>query len=463
MGDALTAPRSRTVPRVPEVAPLLDAAAIREEATDLLRALLRIDTSNPPGSETPAAVELARYLRAAGIECELVARDPDRANLVARIPGTGDGPSLCFLGHTDVVPAPDAEDWTHPPFSGHLDGDGYVWGRGATDMKNETVTRAVALATLARSGFSPRGDLVLICQADEEDGTESVGLRWLVRERPDLACDYAIDEGGGARYVLTDGRVVVTISAGEKSTLPVRVTALGESGHASTPDAGANAVLRLARLVDRLGAHRPERVLVPQVRAMLDALLGSVEGDPDAAIERVRALHPDLALDLVSLLGATVSPTRLGASAALNVIPARATVDCDCRLLPGGTADELEAELRRTLGDDVPYELDFLDGIVGGSSSPVGTPLYAACQSFLDEHDPGAKLLPILLTGFCDMHFLREAFGTVAYGFWPVRTTPLDVYLRGFHNRDERIHADDLLHAIRFHLHAAQAISALAR
>jgi len=446
-----------------DLTPLLDDAALREEAADLLRALLRIDTSNPPGRETPAAVELARYLEAAGIECELVARAPDRANLIARIHGTGDGPSLCFLGHTDVVPAPDAGSWTYPPFSGHRDEAGYIWGRGAIDMKNETVTRTVAFAALARSGFRPRGDLVLICQADEEDGTGSVGLSWLVRERPDVACDYAIDEGGGARYELADGRVVVTISTGEKATLPVRVSALGEAGHASTPEAGVNAVYRLARLLDRLGGHRPDRVLTPQVRAMLEALLGPFDDDLDGVIERVRALHPALALDLVPLLGATVAPTRLAASEALNVIPARATVDCDCRLLPGGTTDGLETELRRTLGDDVPYELDFLDGMVGGSSSPLGTPLYAACQSFLDEHDPGATLLPTLLTGFCDMHFLREAFGTVAYGFWPVRMTPLDVYLGGFHNRDERIHVDDLLHAIRFHLHAAHAIAALAR
>jgi acetylornithine deacetylase/succinyl-diaminopimelate desuccinylase-like protein len=448
---------------MPGIAPQLDDAKLCDEATRLLRELLRIDTSNPPGRETPAALELARYLELAGVECELVARDPDRANLVARIAGTGDGPSLCFLGHTDVVPAPDPGDWAHPPFSGHLDQDGFIWGRGATDMKNETVTRTVAFATLARSGFRPRGDLLLVCQADEEDGTEGVGLSWLVRERPDLACDYAIDEGGGARYELADGRVVVTISTGEKATLPVRVEALGLAGHASTPDAGENAVYRLARLVDRLAAHRPERVLTPQVRVMLEALLGTLDGDLDRAVEQVRALHPDLALDLTPVLGTTIAPTRLGASTALNVIPSRATVDCDCRLLPGGTAEVLEAELRATLGDDIPYELEFLDGIVGGSSSPVGTPLYAACESFLAEHDPGAVLLPILLTGFCDMHYLREAFGTIAYGFWPVRTTPLDVYRHGFHNRDERIHVDDLVHAIRFHLHAAHAIGALAR
>jgi acetylornithine deacetylase/succinyl-diaminopimelate desuccinylase-like protein len=131
--------------------------ALRDETAALLRELIRIDTSNPPGNETPAALLLQEYLEASGVECELVARDPARANLIARIPGSGGGPSLALLGHTDVVPA-DPAGWRHPPFAGHLDDDGYVWGRGAVDMKNETASRAVALAVLARSGFrsSPR-------------------------------------------------------------------------------------------------------------------------------------------------------------------------------------------------------------------------------------------------------------------------------------------------------------------
>ena len=148
---------------------------LRDETTALLRDLLRVDTTNPPGRETAAATLLKDYLEASGVECELVARDPDRANLVARIRGTGDGPSLALLGHTDVVPA-DPAGWQHPPFAGDLDGDGYVWGRGAIDMKNETASRAVALAVVARSGFRPRGDLMIIAEADEENGIEEVGL-----------------------------------------------------------------------------------------------------------------------------------------------------------------------------------------------------------------------------------------------------------------------------------------------
>src|SRR3954453_16902751 len=264
---------------------------LRDEATALLRDLIRADTSNPPGHETAAATLLRDYLEGSGVACELVARDPDRANLIARIPGTGDGPSLALLGATDVVPAAPA-GWTHPPFAGHLDADGYVWGRGAVDMKNETASRAVAMAVLAREGFTPHGDLVFIAEADEEDGTEEVGLAWLVRERPDIGTDYVLNEGASERLRLADGRTVVTINVGEKATLPALVTALGRAAHASTPQAGANAVPRLATLIERLAAHRPQRRLLPETRALLETLVGPVDGDLDAAIAAANDLHP---------------------------------------------------------------------------------------------------------------------------------------------------------------------------
>ncbi|MBA2425741.1 MAG: M20/M25/M40 family metallo-hydrolase [Actinobacteria bacterium] len=430
---------------------------VRSEATSLLRDLIRIDTSNPPGRETPAAKLLLDYLEAAGVSCELVARDPERANLIARIPGTGEGPSLAFMGHTDVVPA-DAADWEHPPFSGHLDGDGFVWGRGAVDMKNQTATRAVAVAELARSGFRPRGDLVFIAQADEESGTEDAGLKWLRGQRPDIGCDYSIDEGGGERLELTDGRVVVPINTGEKATLPVLITALGEAGHASIPQSGDNAVPRLAVLIDRLARHRTQRILRPETHRLLEVLIGPHEGGLDAAIEQAAGLHPSFADDLPPLFGSTIAPTRLFGSAARNVMPGRAAVECDCRVLPETTPEDLERELRSALGHDISYELEFLEPPTGGTVAPVDTPLFDVCQDFLHDNDPGAALLPVISTGFCDSHFMREAFDTVAYGFWPLRRTPIDIYHDGFHNRNERIHADDLAYAVDFHLYAARRI-----
>ncbi len=438
----------------------MDDVALRDEVLPLARELIRIDTSNPPGRETPAALHLKEYLEAAGVHCELVARDPDRANLVARIPGTGDGPSLALLGHTDVVPA-DAQDWRHPPFAAVVDDQGYLWGRGATDMKNETAVRAATMAILAREGFRPRGDLLFVAEADEEDGTEHVGLAWLAGERPDIRADYVVNEGGGERIPLADGRVVIPICVGEKATLPALVTALGEAGHASVPTAGANAVPRLATLITRLASHTCRRELVPSSQAMLEMLVGPLDGDLDADLARALPLHPTFGEWLPPLFGTTIAPTRLKGSSALNVMPGRASVECDCRVLPGRGPADLEAELRAALGDDLPYTLEFLEAPTGGSHSKVQTPLYDICQGFFDREDPGAVLLPMLSTGFTDSHFMREAFGAVAYGISPMRHTPIDVFANGAHNRDERIHTADLAYSLGFHLHVCREVGAL--
>jgi acetylornithine deacetylase/succinyl-diaminopimelate desuccinylase-like protein len=361
-----------------------------------------------------------------------------------------------------VVPA-DAQDWKRPPFAGEVDDDGYLWGRGAVDMKNETATRAVAMAALAREGFEPNGDLIYIAEADEEDGTHPVGMVWLVQERPDLATDYALNEGGGDRTVLSDGRIVIPICVGEKACLPTMVTALGEAGHASTPTAGANAVPRLATLIQRLAAYRPERRLLPETEAMLETLVGPIGGDLDAAIERALPLHSSFPDVIPALFGITIAPTRLYGSSARNVMPGRASVEVDVRVLPGDTPESLERELRIALGDDIPYEIEFVEDPVGGTMAPVDTELFRVCQEFFDEHDPGAVLLPMLSTGFTDSHFIRQAFGTVAYGLWPVRTTPTEVLSNGIHNRDERIHVDDLAYGLDFTLYACRKMGALTR
>ncbi len=440
----------------------LDDNAICSEVTDVLRALIRIDTSNPPGNETPAATFLKGYLEGAGVECELVARDPKRANLVARIKGTGDGPTLALMGHTDVVPA-DHKDWAHPPFDAHLDDDGFIWGRGTVDMKNETATRAVTMALLARSGWRPRGDLVFIAQADEENGEHEVGLKWLRNERPDIRTDYAIDEGGGLHLELTDDRIVIPINVGEKATLPVRITALGEAGHASTPTAGNNAVPLLAQLVQRLARHNVAPALLDETRRTLEILVGDVGHDLEGAIRKAVTLHSSFPDDLPPLFGTTIAPTILQGSNALNVMPGRASVTCDCRVLPGTGPAELEYELGRALGSDISYELEFLEPPTGGTMAPIDTPLYRICEQFLAEHEPRATLLPTISSGFTDSHFVREAFGTIAYGFWPCRTTPSDIYLGGINNKDERIHVDDLVYATRFHLFATERLGSLSK
>lgn len=434
---------------------------LQAEATELLRELLRLDTSNPPGGETPAAQLLARYLEDNGVSCELVARDPARANLIARVPGRRkNGPSLMLLGHTDVVPA-DADSWRHPPFAGVLDDHGYVWGRGALDMKNEVATRAVATAAIARSGEPLDGDLVFVAVADEEDGTTGTGMSWLVQERPDLATDYVLNEGASERLELADGRTVVTICVGERAASAMRVTALGTPGHSSAPYGEDRAVPALAELIRRLASYRPKRRLLPATRTMLERLVGPVGDDPaelDSAIDRAVDLHPALEQLIGPLFSTTIAPTRLHGSNALNVMPRRASVDCDCRLLPGTTEEQLRTELTEALGADVPYELELVDPIVGGTISSIDSPLFEACAEFVNASDPGAIVLPTICNGFTDSHYARAAFGAVAYGFWPARATPLDVWSTTVHGDDERVHVDDLGYATAFHVDACRAL-----
>ena len=232
------------------------AVSLRDEAVELLRALIRVDTVNPPGNETAAAQVLRDYLEQFGLECELYARVPERANLVARIPGRGDGPRLMLLSHTDTVLADPAE-WSVDPWSGELR-DGCVWGRGALDMKGQVAASAVAIASLAREGFRPGGDLVFAATADEEMGEGvTYGLEWLCSEHPDaVRCEYAVNEGAGDRVEL-GGRVLYLCSSAEKRSAPVVLRVRGRSGHASMPGIADNALVRAAGLIERLGAFSP--------------------------------------------------------------------------------------------------------------------------------------------------------------------------------------------------------------
>ena len=357
----------------------MSAAALRDEVTDLLQRLIRVDTTNPPGNETAAAELLRDYLEPNGVACELIAKIPDRANLVARLPG-GDGPSLLFLSHTDVVLA-DPDDWSVPPFSGELH-DGQVWGRGALDMKGQVAASAVAIASLAREGFCPRGDLILAAVADEEVGV-GVGLDWLCREHPDaVRCDYAINEGGGERVVLEDGRVIYQATVAEKLTAPFRLRVRGRSGHASMPRIADNALVNAAQLIERLASFRPEPQLGPEVDAYLRVVLGE-EVRASEALERVAALSPVSAAFVDALLVPTFAPTMISASQKLNIIPGLCDVEVDCRLLPGQHPEHVEPLIRAVLGGDVEYDLEWTEEPQGGTRSPVGTPLWEALEEFV--------------------------------------------------------------------------------
>ena len=426
-------------------------SSLRDEVTGLLQALLRLDTVSPPGNETRAAELLRDYLAESGIECELFARVPERANLIARIKG-GDGPSLAFLSHTDTVLA-DPTEWDRDPWSGDLV-DGEVWGRGALDMKDQVAASAVAFASLHREGFVPTGDLILLVVADEEVGA-GYGLNWLVEAHPDAArCDYALNEGGGERLLL-GGKPVYMCTTAEKMSAPFKVCVHGRSGHASMPGIGDNALVKAARYLEALASYEPPRELIPEAEGFLLAVLG--EAPPlEEALRRAGDLHPLLPALVEPLLAFTLSPTMIDASHQRNVIPALCEITVDCRLLPETTPADVEPLIRAALGNG-SYDIEFLEA-VGGTRSRLDTPLWDALEQFTGELEPGARLAPFACAGFTDSHFLREAFGTTAYGFFPLKTMDTELATTLIHSANERIHVDDLELGVTMLRYAARSL-----
>ena len=411
--------------------------ALREEATGLLQSLIRAHTVNPPGNEIRGAEVLREYFARNGIECQLYAREPDRPNVVARFRG-GSGPSLAFLSHTDTVLA-DPEEWDRDPWSGDLV-DGEVWGRGALDMKGQVAASAVAFASLLREGFSPSGDLLFVSVADEEVG-DGYGLSWLVEAHPEAArCDYALNEGGGDRLVLETGPVYLCATA-EKMSAPFKVRVHGRSGHASMPGIADNALVKAARYIEALSAYEPPRQLIPEAQALLETVLGAAPPLEEALV-RARSLHPLLPSLVEPLLSLTLSPTMIDASHQRNVIPAVCEVTVDCRLLPQQSPADVEPLIRGALGED-HYDLEWLEA-TGGTRSPLQSPLWDALAGFVSGIEPGARLAPVACAGFTDSHYLREAFGTVAYGFFPIRAMDPELATKLVHSANERIAVDDL-------------------
>ena len=435
-------------------APLSATVSLRDEVTGLLQELIRLDTVNPPGNETRAAELLRAYLEENGVACELHAKEPERANLVARIPGTGDGPRLALLSHTDTVLADPAE-WQVDPWSGELRG-GEIWGRGALDMKGQVAASAVAMASLAREEFRPSGDLIFVAAADEEVGVD-IGLSWLCAEHPEaVRAEYSLNEGAGDRVEI-GARPFYLASTAEKMSSPFVLRVRGRSGHASMPAIADNALVKASRMIQKLGEFTPEPRLEPEVSALFESVAGVPPADAAQVLEVARAVDP-LAAELVEpLLGITFSPTMISASQKRNVIPAVCEVTVDCRLLPGQPQSEAEEVVRELLGED-DYELEWVEGY-GGTRSPMEGPLWDAIVSWVADTEPSAAVAPICLAGFTDSHWMRDAFGTVAYGFFPLRYMDPQVATRLVHSADERARVDDLELGVEFLRYAAQAMS----
>ena len=431
---------------------------LAHDATSLLQRLIRLNTVNPPGNERPAQELLCGELEAAGFECELLGVSEERPNLVARLRGHSDGPTLCYLGHVDTVLA-DPEEWSVDPWSGELRDD-HVWGRGALDMKGQVACEVAAACALARSGWRPAsGDLLVVATCDEEAGA-TIGAQWLCAEVPDkVRADMVVNEGAG-EVVEYEGRRLYTLCVGEKGVFRFRLSTAGRAGHASMPAMGDNALLRMISVLGRLDGRQPAADRYAAGVACLEALLGAPADDVPAALARVRSVEPRLAALLDPMMGVTIAPTMIRASEKENVIPSRCTVRVDCRVPPGMGEDHVRSRISELLGDerDGGYGVEFSEQVVG-NSSPLDSPLASALRDFIERTEPGAGVLPIVLPGFTDSHWFRKAFPEcIAYGFFPQRAMTRYDTMPLIHAPDERIRVEDIELASRFYSELAPTV-----
>jgi acetylornithine deacetylase/succinyl-diaminopimelate desuccinylase-like protein len=428
-------------------------AAPPEEAVRYLSELLQIQTTYPPGNELQAAEYLAAILRAEGFEPLVLESTPGRGQVVARLKGDGSQPPLLLFSHTDVVPA-EPEKWTHPPFSGAIQ-DGYIWGRGALDMKSIVIMHLMVMLSLKRTGTPLARDIIFAATADEERaGFEGMG--WLVDHHPDLIrAEYALSEFGGFPLNL-GGRQVFLCQTGEKGYITLRMRARGRPGHGAIPHDN-NAIACLAQclaLLEQAGlpghVTPTARAFIETVATVLPGVAGSLqnllEGSPPSLTELRRLLGSnDLAELLNAMLRNTASPTYLHSdSGAVNVVPSLAEAILDGRILPGFDRASLLAELHAVLGslaEGVEYE-PIYEGIPLEFS--LDTLLMRTIRTTLRRYLPTAALAPYLLPGSTDAKHVAR-LGTICYGFAPIQLNPNEHFLRLVHGHDERIAITSLL------------------
>jgi acetylornithine deacetylase/succinyl-diaminopimelate desuccinylase-like protein len=427
------------------------------EAQELLSGLIRFNTVNPPGNERPAQEFLAEHLSAAGFECELLGAEPGRPNLLARLKGAAEGPTLCYLGHVDTVLA-NAGEWTHDPWSGEL-AEGFIWGRGALDMKSQVAAEIAAGASLARSGWRPaRGELLIVAVVDEETGGE-LGAQWITENHPEkVRCDMLINEGGGAFFEY-GGRRCYGVCCAEKGVFRFTLATDGVAGHASMPGMGDNALLKMAPLLDRLAARQPGYRPTAEPLAFLEGI-GEDPADPAASLARLAEADRRLAIMFEPMFGVTFTPTRISASEKVNVIPSRAELKVDCRVPPGLGEEEVLADVRDVLGtpEEGGWQLEFSERVIG-NRSPIAGELMDTISKWVSERDPGARTVPVVLPGFTDSRHFRLAFpDCVAYGFFPHRHQSMLEAAPLVHGADERIDVRDLTFATELYRDLARVI-----
>jgi acetylornithine deacetylase/succinyl-diaminopimelate desuccinylase-like protein len=416
---------------------------LHRRPAELLQHLIRFDTTNPPGNERECVSFIDGLLRGAGYETTVLAREPARPNLLARLAGRGAAPPMLLSGHVDVVTTA-AQRWQHPPFDG-AEVDGFVWGRGAVDMKGGVAMMLAAFLRAKEAGLEPAGDVIFCALADEEN-MSGYGAEWLVNEHAEHfeGVRYALGEFGG--FTLHNaGRRFYPIQVAEKQICTLRATVRGAGGHGSTPVRGG-AMARLAKMLRSLDRQRLPVHVTPVVHDMVQVMAQALPLPRRAALfALIRPALTDRVLDLMgsqarlleAILHNTVSPTILETTRKFNVIPSEIGVVLDGRLLPGQTPDDLVRELRAVVGEDI--EIEVLRHDPGQIEPDLG--LYPTLGRILTEADAGSVAMPLLMPGVTDGRFFSR-LGIQSYGFTPMRLPAGFDFWQTVHAADERVPVD---------------------
>ncbi len=429
---------------------------VEEEVTNFLSSLIRINTTNPPGNETVAAKYLAENLSREGFKCELFESAPERGSVITHLKGTGEKPSLLLLSHLDVVGA-NAKEWSVNPFGGVVK-DGFVWGRGALDMKGMTAIEVMVMKLLKRKCVKLKGDVILAATADEEQGGLS-GAAYLLRNYPKkIVAPYVLNEGGGLAIPTQNGNVF-TVQTAEKGILWFKVKAKGTPGHGSMPNVADNAIMRMNKVIDKLGNYRSQISLVPTVKRFLteiareDAVLQEtfmrLLANPEASdqiLDELAETAPQLAEEVRPRLRMTITPTIIRGGVKENVIPSECETVFDCRILPGQESAQAIGLIKALLKEVDSEKLVFESlQVQEPSESKAETPLYDVIATVLREFEPNYGVTPMLMTGGTDSRFFRRG-GSVCYGFHPMRPdVPYSEMVKMVHGVDERISVENLV------------------
>ncbi|HRJ44783.1 MAG: M20/M25/M40 family metallo-hydrolase [Caldilineaceae bacterium] len=428
--------------------------SLYERPLEMLQTLVRMDTTNPPGNEILCIQYLDNLLQEAGLATTILAKDPNRPNLIARLPGRGQAPGLVLQGHVDVVTTAN-QKWDHLPFGGQII-DGELWGRGSLDMKGGVVMMTCAVLRALAEGKEPAGDIVLTILADEEAGSD-YGARFVTEQHPEqfAGVRYAIGEGGGGAQYL-GGKRFYPLMVAEKQVCWLRTRFTGPGGHGSSP-LRDGAMAKLGKALTALNANRLPVHLTPAMELMLDGLariappdlLAAVDGlrhpaTADATLDGLYASGAPLARSLDALLHNTVNATVVNGGFKTNVIPSHIELELDGRVLPGFTADDFMAELHTLLGDDLPFEIIRHDP----GTAEVDMSLFPLLAGIVEEMDPEAAVIPSLVGGFTDGRMFTR-LGIQNYGFLPVKLPPGINYGATVHGANERMPVEGLEFGVR--------------